>query len=72
VVGRQAPTNPLKYKKNNYLSGIEVDGELPQRPLYGRQRQMGPFPEFYASLRDKRIKPEMARLTLARKIAAMT
>jgi hypothetical protein len=62
---------PLKYNKNNYLAGIEVDGGLPQRPLYGRQRQVGPFGEFYASLLDKGMK-KMARLTLARKIAAIT
>ena len=33
---------------------------------------MGPFREFYVSLLDKGMKPEMARLTLARKIAAIT
>ena len=32
----------------------------------------GPFQEFYAALIAKGIKPEMARLTLARKIAAIT
>jgi transposase len=32
----------------------------------------GPFREFYAALLDKGMKPEMARLTLARKIAAIT
>lgn len=32
----------------------------------------GPFQEFYAALVAKGIKPEMARLTLARKIAAIT
>jgi transposase len=32
----------------------------------------GPFQEFYASLIAKGIKPPMARLTLARKIAAIT
>jgi transposase len=32
----------------------------------------GPFQEFYAALLAKRIRPEMARLTLARKIAAIT
>ena len=32
----------------------------------------GPFQEFYAALLVKRIRPEMARLTLARKIAAIT
>jgi len=31
-----------------------------------------PFQEFYAALVAKGIKPEMARLTLARKIAAIT
>jgi len=33
---------------------------------------MGPFRDFYASLLDKGMKPGMARLTLARKIAAIT
>ena len=33
---------------------------------------IGPFREFYVSLLDKGMKPEMARLTLARKIAAIT
>jgi transposase len=32
----------------------------------------GPFQEFYAALLAKGVKPEMARLTLARKIAAIT
>jgi hypothetical protein len=32
----------------------------------------GPFHEFYVGLLDKGMKPEMARLTLARKIAAIT
>jgi len=34
--------------------------------------QPGPFQEFYAALLAKGIRPEMARLTLARKIAAIT
>jgi transposase len=34
--------------------------------------QAGPFQEFYAALVAKGIRPEMARLTLARKIAAIT
>jgi transposase len=33
---------------------------------------VGPFREFYAGLLDQGMKPEMARLTLARKIAAIT
>jgi hypothetical protein len=33
---------------------------------------LGPFREFYVGLLDKGMKPEMARLTLARKIAAIT
>src|ERR1700681_1645285 len=33
---------------------------------------MGPFHDFYAALLAKGMKPEMARLTLARKIAAIT
>jgi len=32
----------------------------------------GPFQEFYRALLAKGIRPEMARLTLARKIAAIT
>jgi hypothetical protein len=32
----------------------------------------GPFRNFYAALLAKGMKPEMARLTLARKIAAIT
>ena len=32
----------------------------------------GPFHNFYAALLAKDMKPEMARLTLARKIAAIT
>jgi transposase len=32
----------------------------------------GPFQEFYAALLAKGLKPPMARLTLARKIAAIT
>jgi transposase len=34
--------------------------------------QAGPFQEFYAALVAKGIRPEMARLTLARKIASIT
>ena len=33
---------------------------------------VGPLREFYVGLLDKGMKPEMARLTLARKIAAIT
>jgi hypothetical protein len=33
---------------------------------------MGPFHDFYAGLLTNGMKPEMARLTLARKIAAIT
>ena len=32
----------------------------------------GPFRDFYVALLAKGMKPEMARLTLARKIAAIT
>ncbi|PYU21142.1 MAG: hypothetical protein DMG30_18515 [Acidobacteria bacterium] len=32
----------------------------------------GPFREFYEALLAKGIRPEMARLTLARKVAAIT
>jgi transposase len=32
---------------------------------------VGPLRDFYVALLDKGMKPEMARLTLARKIAAM-
>ena len=32
----------------------------------------GPLQDFYAALVDKGIRPSMARLTLARKIAAIT
>jgi hypothetical protein len=35
-------------------------------------RCAGPFNDFYAALLAKGMKPEMARLTLARKIAAIT
>jgi hypothetical protein len=35
-------------------------------------RCAGPFHDFYAGLLAKGMKPEMARLTLARKIAAIT
>jgi hypothetical protein len=35
-------------------------------------RCAGPFQDFYAGLLAKGMKPEMARLTLARKIAAIT
>ncbi len=34
--------------------------------------QPGPLREFYAALLGKGIRPEMARLTLARKMAAIT
>jgi transposase len=34
--------------------------------------QAGPFQEFYDALRAQGIRPEMARLTLARKMAAIT
>ena len=35
-------------------------------------RSAGPFQDFYARLLAKSMKPEMARLTLARKIPAIT
>jgi hypothetical protein len=34
--------------------------------------KLGPFQEFYVALLAKGMRPEMARLTLARKIAAIT
>jgi hypothetical protein len=44
------------------------------RPLrvLGRLVPAGPFQDFYARLLAKGMEPEMARLTLARKIAALT
>ena len=38
----------------------------------GASCSTGPFRDFYAALLAKGMKPEMARLTLARKIAAIT
>ena len=37
-----------------------------------RSHKPGPFQEFYTALLAKGTQPEMARLTLARKIAAIT
>ena len=42
------------------------------RSMGGCATKAGPLQEFYAALVAKGMRPEMARLTLARKIAAIT
>ncbi len=46
----------------------EIFKSAATRASWGR----GPFHDFYVGLLAKGMKPEMARLTLARKIAAIT
>ncbi len=45
---------------------------LPIAPCFVTVCVAGPFQEFYAALVAKGMKPPMARLTLARKIATIT
>ncbi len=56
-----ARLNPYHDLKNLFKSAAIVAASKP-----------GPFQEFYAALLAKGIRPDMARLTLARKIAAIT
>jgi transposase len=67
----------LRSKKPQQLRGLnqnhnhemkEIFKSTATRASCGR----GPFHDFYAALLTKGMKPEMARLTLARKIAAIT
>ena len=49
---------------------IDPDYDKPYLAI-GIARRIGPLRDFYGALLDKGMKPERARLTLARKIAAI-
>jgi transposase len=64
-------------KKPQQLRGLNRNHNHEMKEIFksaalSASRGAGPFGEFYARLLAKGMKPEMARLTLARKIAAIT
>jgi transposase len=64
-------------KKPQQIRGLNQNHNHEMKEIFkstalGASRCAGPLQEFYAGLLAKGMKPEMARLTLARKIAAIT
>ena len=64
-------------KKPSQVRGLNQDHNHEMKEIFkstaiSASRCAGPFHDFYAGLLAKGMKPEMARLTLARKIAATT
>jgi transposase len=64
-------------KKPQQVRGLNQDHNHEMKEIFkstatSASRCAGPFQDFYAGLLAKGTKPEMARLTLARKIAAIT
>jgi transposase len=64
-------------KKPQQVRGLNQNHNHEMKEIFkstatSASRCAGPFHDFYASLLVKGMKPEMARLTLARKIAAIT
>jgi transposase len=62
---KQVTVRGLNRNRNRHLK------ELFKSAAIGASTQPGPFANYYAGLLQKGIKPAMARLTLARKIAAI-
>ena len=65
-----------KVKKQVSVRGLNRDGNHDLKNLFKSAATIasvkpGPFQEFYAALLAKGMRPEMARLTLARKIATI-
>jgi len=64
-------------KKPQQLRGLNQNHNHQMKEIFkstatSATRCAGPFQDFYARLLAKGMEPEMARLTLARKIAAIT
>jgi transposase len=69
--------NLQRSKKPQQLRGLNSDHNHVMKEIFksaatSASHRPGPFGDFYTQLLAKGIKPEMARLTLARKIAAIT
>lgn len=69
--------NLQRSKKPPQLRGLNSDHNHVMKEIFksaatSASHRPGPFGDFYTQLLAKGIKPEMARLTLARKIAAIT
>jgi transposase len=67
----------FRSRKPQQLRGLNEDHNHDLKNIFKGAAQKatggtGPFREFYEGLLAKGIKPSMARLTLARKIAAIT
>ena len=58
------------HKEAIVIAVLNGSGKLVMETIV--ETKAGPFHDFYAGLLAKGMKPEMARLTLARKIAAIT
>ena len=64
-------------KKPQQIRGLNQNHNHAMKEIFksaalSATRRAGPFQDFYAGLLAKGMKPELARLTLARKIAAIT
>jgi hypothetical protein len=64
-------------KKPQQIRGLNQNHNHDMKNIFkstalSASRRTGPLQDFYAGLLAKGMKPEMARLTLARKIAAIT
>lgn len=64
-------------KKPQQVRGLNQNHNHAMKEIFksaalGATLHAGPFQDFYAKLLAKGIKPELARITLARKIAAIT
>ena len=67
----QRRTRPVQIRGLNWNHNHDLKGLFKSTATMAAFRK-GVFHEFYLALLDKGMKPEMARLTLARKIAAVT
>ena len=76
VAIRYVNGQPQRSKKPQQIRGLNQNHNHEMKEIFkstatSATRCAGPFHDFYAGLLAKRMKPEMARLTLARKIAAI-
>ena len=69
------PSSNLSWQGRNGSCLFQASEKAPKKGALGAATRancgIGPFREFYVGLLDQGMKPEMARLTLARKIAAI-
>jgi len=66
----QLCTSSNAYEETTQLRGLNRNHNHDLKAIFGSGA--GPFHDFYQALLTKGMRPSMARLTLARKIAAIT